>query len=81
MIESSSDSAFARSSGASVAVCRFNSRTRSSISSMSARRTRLDRRSLDSASFWLNLQQAYDLKTLEVKMADELAAIPTLHAA
>ena len=35
----------------------------------------------NSASFWLNLQQAYDLKTLEVKMADELAAIPTLHAA
>ena len=35
----------------------------------------------NSAAFWLNLQQEYDLRTLEVKMADELAAIPTLAAA
>ena len=27
---------------------------------------------------WLNLQRNYDLRTLEVEMADELAAIPTL---
>ena len=31
--------------------------------------------------FWLNLQRDYDLRTLEARMADELAAIETLHAA
>jgi addiction module HigA family antidote len=28
------------------------------------------------AEFWLNLQQNFDLRTLEKEMADELAAIP-----
>ena len=30
---------------------------------------------------WLNLQRNYDLRTLEVEMADELAAIPTFAVA
>jgi antitoxin HigA-1 len=30
--------------------------------------------------FWLNLQREYDLRTLEPKMADELAAIETVAA-
>lgn len=30
---------------------------------------------------WLNLQQAYDLRMSEVRLADELEKIPTLEAA
>ena len=30
---------------------------------------------------WLNLQMTWDLERLSVEMADELAAIPTVHAA
>lgn len=32
----------------------------------------------NAAEFWLNLQRAYDLRTMEQAMAEELAAIPTL---
>ena len=36
----------------------------------------------NSPEFWSNLQRDYDLRTLEVEMADALAAIPTIeHAA
>jgi addiction module HigA family antidote len=31
--------------------------------------------------FWLNLQQAYDLRILSARMADEIAAIETIKAA
>ena len=33
------------------------------------------------AKFWLNLQQDYDLRTTEPKLAAELEKIPTLEAA
>ncbi|MWV24052.1 HigA family addiction module antidote protein [Methylobacterium sp. 2A] len=33
------------------------------------------------AEFWLDLQQAYDLRLLEAQMAEELAGIVTLKAA
>lgn len=33
------------------------------------------------AETWLRLQEAYDLRTIEPRMADELAAIPSLVAA
>lgn len=34
-----------------------------------------------SPEMWLNLQQAYDLKVSEAKLAEELKGIPTLEAA
>ena len=35
----------------------------------------------NSPEFWSNLQRDYDLRTLEVEMADALAAIPTIEHA
>lgn len=34
-----------------------------------------------SATLWMNLQQAYDLRNSEIKLAAELEKIPTLEAA
>lgn len=42
---------------------------------------RLQRMFGGTAETWLRLQEAYDLRTIEPRMAEELAAIPLLKAA